>query len=204
MGSFDSGLTPSLRMTIGIGGPSACDLRPYSPRLHHLHLPVLFGGRMRRVILLACAVFLTISAVAQAKHPFTFEDMMSLKRVGEPEPSPDGKWVLFSAVDVDLNGNTRTPHVWILPLETQPQTQGPSTAQGSPSATPASVGMTGEREIIKDQDADRPRWAPDGKRFLFVSKKDGGAQVWIADFDSATGTVTATHKLTSIATEADG
>jgi dipeptidyl aminopeptidase/acylaminoacyl peptidase len=149
---------------------------------------------MRRVILLACAVFLTISAVAQTKHPFTFEDMMSLKRVGEPEPSPDGKWVLFSAVDVDLNANTRTPHVWIVPLETQPQTQGPST----------SVGMTNEREIIKDQDADRPRWAPDGKRFLFLSKKEGGSQVWIADFDTATGTVTGTHKLTSIATEADG
>jgi dipeptidyl aminopeptidase/acylaminoacyl peptidase len=136
---------------------------------------------MRRVILLACAVFLTVSALAQAKHPFTFEDMMSLKRVGEPVPSPDGKWVLFSAVDVDLNANTRTPHVWIVPL-----------AGGD------------SREIIKDQDADRPRWAPDGKRFLFLSKKDGGSQVWIADFDGASGTVTGTHKLTSIATEADG
>ncbi|HEX6502267.1 MAG TPA: S9 family peptidase [Terriglobales bacterium] len=162
---------------------------------------------MRRVIvsacLLACAVFLNISAVAQAKHPFTFEDMMSLKRVGEPEPSPDGKWVLFSAMEVDLSANTRTPHVWVVPLETKTETQGPSTSQGSPSASPASVGMT-ERKIIKDQDADRPRWAPDGKRFLFLSKKEDGSQVWIADFDAATGTVTGTHKLTSIATEADG
>jgi dipeptidyl aminopeptidase/acylaminoacyl peptidase len=136
---------------------------------------------MRRVIFLACSFFLTISAVAQTKHPFTFEDMMSLKRVSEPVPSPDGKWVLFSAVDVDLNANTRTPHVWIVPL-----------AGGD------------SHEIIKDQDADRPRTAPDGKRFLFLSKKEGGAQVWIADFDTATGTVTGTHKLTSIATEADG
>jgi hypothetical protein len=29
------------------------------------------------------------------KHPFTFEDMMKLKRVGVPVPSPDGKWVVF-------------------------------------------------------------------------------------------------------------
>src|SRR5581483_7181268 len=77
-----------------------------------------------------------------------------------------------------------------VPLETQ----GP----------PTSVGMTKERQIINDQDADRPRWAPDGQRFLFLSKKEGGSQVWIADFDIATGTVTGTHKLTSIATEADG
>ena len=164
---------------------------------------------MRRVIisacLLACAFFLTISAVAQAKHPFTFEDMMSLKRVGEPEPSPDGKWVLFSAVDVDLNANTRTPHVWVVPLETKGETQGPSTPpERSQASASAALGMTKEREIIKDQDADRPRWAPDGKRFLFLSKKDGGSQVWIADFDSASGSVTGTHKLTSIATEADG
>ncbi|MGA2022720.1 MAG: S9 family peptidase, partial [Candidatus Sulfotelmatobacter sp.] len=71
---------------------------------------------MRRFSLafLAFAV-LTIPAFAQAKHPFTFEDMMKLKRVGEPEVSPDGKWVIFSVVDVNLEANTKTPHVWIVP-----------------------------------------------------------------------------------------
>jgi len=52
---------------------------------------------------------------AQGKRPFTFEDMMSLKRVGEPIVSPDGKWVLFSVVDVDLAANKKTPHVWVVP-----------------------------------------------------------------------------------------
>jgi dipeptidyl aminopeptidase/acylaminoacyl peptidase len=65
------------------------------------------------------------------------------------------------------------------------------------------VGTT-ERELISDQDADRPRWAPDGKRFAFISNKDGGSQVWIADFDGSAGTVKSVHKLTSIATEASG
>src|SRR5215470_17092510 len=92
------------------------------------------------------------------KRPFTFEDMMALKRVAEPQVSPDGKWVLFAAVDVDLTGNTKTPHVWVVPLN---QTQGPSTTQDHSRANdPAPVGMTSnEKQIISDQDADRPRWA---------------------------------------------
>jgi len=158
---------------------------------------------MRRLLLSLFVVAFAIPAFAQAKHPFTFEDMMKLKRVGEPEVSPDGKWVIFSVVDVDLAANTKTPHIWIVPLS---QTQGPSTSQNaSPSANhPAPVGMTGEREIIADQDADRPRWAPDGKHFAFLSTKEGGSQVWIADFDGAAGAITALHKLTAIATEAGG
>ena len=136
---------------------------------------------MRRFFRLFCLLCLIVPAFAQAKHPFTFEDMMSLKRVGEPEVSPDGKWVIFSVVDVSLAANTKTPHIWIVP-----------TAGGQ------------EREIISNQDADRPRWAPDGTHFAFISNQLGGSQVWIADFDGSAGTVTRVRKLTSIATEADG
>ena len=136
---------------------------------------------MRRLFLALLVLAFTLPALAQAKHPFTFEDMMKLKRVGEPEVSPDGKWVIFSVVDVDLEGNTKTPHIWIVP-----------TAGGQ------------EREIIADQDADRPRWAPDGRHFAFLSTKEGGSQVWIAEFNYLDGTVTGVHRLTSIATEASG
>ena len=136
---------------------------------------------MRRVLLALFTLALVVPALSQAKHPFTFEDMMKLKRVGDPQVSPDGKWVIFSVVDVDLAANTKTPHIWIVP-----------TAGGQ------------EKEIIADLDADRPRWAPDGKRFAFLSTKDGGSQVWIADFDGADAKVAGAHKLTSIATEASG
>jgi Tol biopolymer transport system component len=161
---------------------------------------------MPGLFILALLIFSALPSAAQ-KHPFTFEDMMALKRVEEPVPSPDGKWVLFAAVDVDLKANTKTPHVWVVGLN---QTQGPSTASKNSQATSsATLGMTtgesrAEREIISDQDADRPRWAPDGKRFAFVSTKEGGSQIWIADFDGATGIVTGKHRLTNLATEADG
>src|SRR2546421_13011175 len=71
---------------------------------------------MRRFFL-ACLVLITLTlpAIAQSKHPFTFEDMMKLKRVDEPVPSPDGKWVVFSATDVDLEANTKISHLWIVP-----------------------------------------------------------------------------------------
>src|SRR5208282_1493550 len=131
-------------------------------------------------------------APAQAKHPFTFEDMMKLKRVGDPQVSPDGKWVIFCVVDFDLAADTKTPHIWVVSLGGQPGEGGA-----------ASFGP-GERMIIRDQDADRPRWAPDGKRFAFLSNKDGGSQVWVADFNGTLGAVTGVNKLTSIATEAGG
>ncbi len=49
--------------------------------------------------------------ISSAKHSFTFEDMMKLKRVGAPVPSPDGKWVVFDAEDVDLEANTKISHI---------------------------------------------------------------------------------------------
>ncbi len=135
---------------------------------------------MRRVLL----IVLALAALGWAqKRPFTFEDMMALKRVSEPIVSPDGKWVAFTAVEVNLEQNSRTPHLWIVPV------------------------AGGEAKKITDGPAgeSRPRWTPDGKRLSFISSKDGGSQVWIQDFDGATGSLAGeAARLTSISTEADG
>jgi dipeptidyl aminopeptidase/acylaminoacyl peptidase len=122
--------------------------------------------------------------LAQSKHPFNFEDMMQLKRIGEPIVSPDGKWVGFAAVDVSLDENTRKPHLWIVPLN----------GGEARRLTPA----TGAEE-------DRIRFSPDGKHVMFESSRDGASQIWVQDFDSASGSVTGeARKVTSISTEASG
>lgn len=134
-------------------------------------------------ILLMDGFFVQHSAQPTAKKPFTFEDMMSLKRIGSPTISPDGKWVLFAAVDVDLKENKRTSHLWVVP------TAG-GTAQQLPT-TPA--GESGGH------------WSPDGKSYLYLNSADGGTQVWVRGFDSASGTPSvAATKITNISTEADG
>ncbi len=137
---------------------------------------------LRRLILfLICC---SLAGFAQAKRPFTFEDMMQLKRIGEPSVSPDGKWVAFSAVDVNLEANTKTPHLWIIPI----------TGGDAKRLTPESG--SGE---------DRIRFSPDGKRVLFESAKDGGSQIYVQDFDTTTGTLAGdAKKVTSISTEASG
>src|SRR5215471_12120703 len=119
---------------------------------------------MRRVLvllftLLYVVLSFSVATLSQAKRPFTFEDMMALKRVGEPVPSPDGKWVLFSAVDVDLAANKKTPHVWIVPLTNDRVGTDASPAPAERSSAGSSP--TSERILIPDQDGDRPRWAPD-------------------------------------------
>jgi len=137
---------------------------------------------MRRCYVIFLALIaLALPDFAQAKHSFTFEDLMKLKRVGEPEVSPDGKWVIFSVVDVDLAANTKTPHIWIVPM-----------AGGQ------------ERILLPNSQGDRPRWSPDGKHFAFIADGGRGSQVWIADFDTAAGTVGGAHELTAIATETGG
>ena len=122
-------------------------------------------------------------SVSTGKHPFTFEDMMKLKRVGAPVPSPDGKWVVFDCEDVDLEANTKISHLWIVP------------AQGGESRR---LNPTPNHE-------ERPRFSPDGKRLIWTSKATDPTQIWMCDFDTSAGTlVREPHQVTNISTGADG
>jgi dipeptidyl aminopeptidase/acylaminoacyl peptidase len=117
------------------------------------------------------------------KHPFTFEDMMKLKRVGAPVPSPDDKWVVFDCEDVDLEANTKTAHLWIVP------------ASGGESRR---LNPTPNHE-------ERPRFSPDGKRLIWTSKATDPTQIWMCDFNSESGQLVGEpRQVTNISTGADG
>ncbi|HVF73230.1 MAG TPA: S9 family peptidase [Chthoniobacterales bacterium] len=118
-----------------------------------------------------------------AKRPFTFADMMKLKRVSSFDLSPDGKWVVFDAVDVDLEANTRISHLWIV----------------------AAAGGEARRLNQTANPEERPRFSPHGKRLIWTSKATDPTQIWICNFTPETGGLDGQpQQLTSISTGADG
>jgi dipeptidyl aminopeptidase/acylaminoacyl peptidase len=124
-----------------------------------------------------------IPATTAAKRPFTFEDMMKLKRVGAPVPSPDGKWVVFDAVDVDLEANTKISHLWIVPA----------------------AGGDARRLNQTPNHEERPRFSPDGKRLIWTSKATDPTQIWMCTFTPESGGLDGLpHQVTNISTGADG
>lgn len=141
---------------------------------------------MRRVnlILTIATILSQVLAYGQGgQHPFTFEDMMALKRISGPQISPDGRWVLFSALDVNLQENKKTTHLWLVPL----------------------AGGQARQITFWPEGEDRGRWSPDGKQVIFISGHEAGSQIWMADFDSAGGQMAGDpRKITHISTEADG
>ena len=162
-------------------------LVPVAPFLDLARNDKTTNSRAMKTVLFV-ALILTSSGFAQTpspttKRPFTFEDMMKLKRVGAPVPSPDGKWVVFDCVDVDLEANTRISHLWIVP------------ANGGESRR---LNPTPNHE-------ERPRFSPDGKRLIWTSKATDPTQIWMCDFDSNAGALTGKpHQVTEISTGADG
>jgi dipeptidyl aminopeptidase/acylaminoacyl peptidase len=157
---------------------------------------------------LACAAALLLSALALSaqnsapepaaagvKRPMTFEDLQKMRRLGDIDVSRDGKWVLFTVTDVDLAKNTKTPHLWIVPVSGG----GPQPANGRGAGGP------GQEQPITASSAgeSRGRFSPDDKQIAFLTDRGQGQQIWLASFDSEKGSMGEPHQLTPISTEAD-
>ncbi|HEY1742677.1 MAG TPA: S9 family peptidase [Granulicella sp.] len=115
------------------------------------------------------------------KRPITFADLQAMKRISDPQVSPSGKWVLFSVTDVSLEKNTKTNHLWVVPI-----------AGGK------------EVQLTSGTGESNGRFSPDGKSVMYSSDQSGSGQIWVAPWDDATGTLTSGRPVTNLETEADG
>ena len=136
--------------------------------------------KLAAALLLACS--LTCTAQTPAKRPMTFADLMAMKRVSDPQVSPSSRWVLFSVTDVSLEKDSKTNHLWVVPLD----------------------GSAKEIQITSGSGESNGRFSPDGKWVMYSSSEGGSGQIWLAPWDEAKGTMSAGHAVTALETEADG
>jgi dipeptidyl aminopeptidase/acylaminoacyl peptidase len=111
-------------------------------------------------LFIAAAALTGFTAGAQQPRTITFDDFEAVRGVGDPQPSPDGKLVLYAVRTTDVSANSRASHTYVVPV-----------AGGSPRPFPGA-----------DVSATEARWSPDGKRVAYVA----GGQLWVADANGGT------------------
>jgi dipeptidyl aminopeptidase/acylaminoacyl peptidase len=105
------------------------------------------------------AAALAPAAADPAPRPFGVRNLVALDRVGDPQPSPDGRRVAFTRRILDEATGKASTGIWVVPIE-----------GGEPRRLTAGKGSdTG------------PRWSPDGKSLAFVSSRDGRSRIWVLD-----------------------
>jgi Tol biopolymer transport system component len=106
-------------------------------------------------------------ASAAGSRNLVVDDYFRIKEVGDPQLSPDGKWVAYTVKTANLKEDKNRRRIWMIPT-------GGGTA----------IALTDENES-----SSHPRWSPDGKYLAFLSSRAGSGddddeekgkkQVWI-------------------------
>ena len=109
-----------------------------------------------RAALPLLALLLAAPAPAVETHPFSIHDMLAMKRIADPQVSPDGVSAAFTVRVTDLEANRGRTAVWLLDLKTK-------------AARPLTSGEASDTN---------PRFSPDGKSLYFLSPRGGSQQVW--------------------------
>jgi len=91
-------------------------------------------------------------------RPLVIDDMFAIKSVGDPQVSPDGKWIAYTVGTTSLKDERGESQIWMMP-----------------AAGGEAIPMT-----MKGSSAGRPRWSPDGKYLSFSASRGENArtQVW--------------------------
>ena len=97
-------------------------------------------------------------AAQGAGQPFTVEDLVRLKRLSDPEVSPDGRYVAYVLRETDMEANKGRNSLWLLDL----------TQKNAPPL----------RLTNNPANDTSPRWAPDSRTVYFLSSRGGSSQVW--------------------------
>ncbi len=119
--------------------------------------------RAALAVLLGAGLSLGAMSAPVDARPFSYEDLISLNRVSDPQVSPDGRHVAYAVRATDLANNRGVVSIWLADL--------------NGSAEP-------RRLAISDGGASHARWSSDGHLY-FISSRSGRAQVWRS---SAAGT----------------
>jgi len=112
------------------------------------------------VVVFLLLVFLLVLNGAQTTggkpHPFSAHDLLAMDRIGEVQASPDGKRLVFSLRETDLEKNKGHTDLWLV------NTDG-----------------NGLRRLTNHQaNSSSPRWSPDGGTIYFLSGRSESSQVW--------------------------
>ncbi|HAF22568.1 MAG TPA: S9 family peptidase [Blastocatellia bacterium] len=96
-------------------------------------------------------------ATAQESRRFTVEELLKVRRAGDPQVSPDGRRVALTIGDVNFDANKTITHIYVMPLD----------------------GGSMKQLTSGDRSATSPRWSPDGKKIAYTT----GGQIWVMDND---------------------
>ena len=111
---------------------------------------------MKRIFILLFLVAFG-AAGTQAQPAFNFDTMLNLRRVGDPQLSPDGRRVAYTVGVVNKADNRTVTHIFTVKID------GSDTKQLTKGTASHSS----------------PRWSPDGDHIAYVS----GGQIWVMEED---------------------
>lgn len=111
---------------------------------------------MKRLAIIIFVLAFTLPVASQVKRPLSFDDLISMGRISDPQISPDGRTIAFVVTYHSKSENSTNSNIYLVPL---------------------AGGSIRQLTSAKGQNAN-PKWSPDGRTLFFVSSRDGESQVW--------------------------